>query len=118
MIQALYLDIFSLVNSYSQLSINSVADPGGGGVGHAPPPRFVKKGPKNDDRQRRQLIYHVSCPPPPKFLDPLLQLWLGIFSLEGRWETTMQSQVVIEKGNVFTRSVLRSRLRGGGGGGD
>ena len=51
----------------------SVADPGGGGQGgHGPPPRPVKNRPKKDGRRAWRLICHVSWPPSPKFLDPLL----------------------------------------------
>ena len=41
----------------------SVADPGGQG-GHGPLPWPAKNSHKKDGRIMRQLIFHVSCPPP------------------------------------------------------
>ena len=49
----------------------SVADPGGGGKG-AMPPLACKTRPKKDGRRTQRLIFYVSWPPSPKFLDPLL----------------------------------------------
>ena len=43
--------------------IMSVADPGEGQRGHAPPPRFVKNRQKKDGRQMQWLIFYVCWPP-------------------------------------------------------